>query len=78
MNNKVFPIIGNTQWFYPAFAANQTPLVVNGTALLMNRNYMFPNYMTYGFAEDPWLLAQLSDQPVVVVYPSPYPYSTLL
>ena len=78
MNNKVFPLIAPTQWFYPAFATNKTPIVVNGTALLMNRNYMFPNFVSSGFTEDPWLLAQLSEQPVIVVYPSPNPYSTLL
>jgi len=78
MNNKVFPLIAPTQWFYPAFATNKTPIVVNGTALLMNRNYMFPNFVSSGFTEDPWLMAQLSEQPVIVVYPSPNPYSTLL
>jgi hypothetical protein len=40
LNNKIFPLIAPTQWFYPAFATNKTPIVVNGTALLMNRNYM--------------------------------------
>jgi hypothetical protein len=78
MNNKVFPLIAPTQWFYPAFETNKTPIVVNGTALLMNRNYMFPIFVSSGFTEDPWLLAQLSEQPVIVVYPSPNPYSTLL
>jgi hypothetical protein len=78
MNNKIFPLIAPTQWFYPAFATNKTPIVVNGTALLMNRNYMLPNFMSSGFTEDPWLLAQLSEQPVIVVYPPANPYSTLL
>jgi hypothetical protein len=44
----------------------------------MNRNYMLPNFASSGFTEDPWLLAQLSEQPVIVVYPPLNPYSTLL
>lgn len=78
INNKIYPFIAPTQWFYPAFATNKTPIVVNGTALLMNRNYMLPNFVSSGFTEDPWLLAQLSEQPVIVVYPPTNPYSTLL
>jgi len=78
INNKIYPFIAPTQWFYPAFATNKTPIVVNGTALLMNRNYMLPNFVSSGFTEDPWLLAQLSEQPVIVVYPPAKPYSTLL
>jgi hypothetical protein len=78
MNNKIFPLIAPTQWFYPAFATNLTPIVVNGTALLRNRNYMLPNFVSSGFTEDPWLLAQLSEQPVIVIYPPANPYSTLL
>lgn len=73
MNGKVYPLLGYPEWYYPSFTSNATPIVVNGTALLTNNNYIAPNlpseYLPQYPGEDAWLLSQLSGRPVVVVYP---------
>ncbi len=81
INGKVYPIIAPTEWYYPAFATNATPIVVNGTALRTNGNYISsyipPDYASQYPGEDAWLLSQLAGRPVVVVYPPANPYSSL-
>ena len=81
MNGKVYPLLGYPEWYYPAFTANATPIVVNGTALLTDQEYVPPNipaeYAPQAPGVDPWLLSQLSGRPVYVVYPPANPGSSL-
>lgn len=81
--SKLYPTLAPTEVYYPGFITNTTPIVVNGTSLMRNQrllylDYMAPEYMTSGFASDPWLLAQMTERPVVVMYPAENRRSTLL
>ncbi len=79
---KLYPLLAPTEVYYPGFVTNTTPIVVNGTALMRDHrffylDYMGPDLMTSGFMSDPWLLAQMTERPVVVVYTSEDGRSTL-
>lgn len=74
---RLYPLLAPTELYYPGFINNATPIYVNGTALLRNQWHLYRNYMSPDFAADPWLLAQLTDRPVVVVYPAEDEKSTL-
>ncbi len=79
---KLYPLLGPTELYYPGFITNTTPIYVNGTALMRDQQYMYTNYkypymspyaapyISSDFVSDPWLLAQMTDRPVVVVYPA--------
>ncbi len=77
-NGEIYPKIAPTEWYYPMFLSNSTPILINGTSLLLNPNYVPPEFVLNGFVNDPWYLAQLSERPVVVTYPVPGRASTLL
>ncbi len=79
---KLYSLLAPTEVYYPGFIANTTPIFVNGTALMRDHrffylDYMAPDFMTSGFMSDPWLLAQMTERPVVVMYPSEDRRSTL-
>lgn len=75
---KLYSLLSPTELYYPGLMTNTTPIYVNGTALLRNQWYLYPNYMSPEFLGDPWLLAQMTDRPVVVMYPADGEGSTLL
>ncbi len=67
LNGKLYPNTYGPSWYYPDFLSSSTPIVINRTST-NNTNYISPDLMY----EDPWVLAQLTGQPVVVVNnPSP-------
>ncbi|MCJ7444873.1 MAG: hypothetical protein MUO26_10140 [Methanotrichaceae archaeon] len=80
INGQLNPILAPTEIYYPMFMTNATPLYLNGTAWMKNRNYLPPNFATSDFLApdfmspdliaDPWFLAQELGRPVVIVYPS--------
>jgi hypothetical protein len=81
--SKLYPLLAPTEVYYPGFITNTTPIFVNGTALMRSQrllylDYMAPDYMTSGFVSDPWLLAQMTERPVMVMYPAEDGRSTLL
>jgi hypothetical protein len=75
---KLYPLLAPTEVYYPGIMANTTPIVVNGTELMRNQRSLFLDFMSQGFVSDPWLLAQMTERPVVVVYPAEDRRSTLL
>jgi hypothetical protein len=69
-NGTLYQLLAPTDWYYPAFMSNATPIVINGTALIRNANYapidlLFPDPKT-----DPWYIAQRTGRPVAVVHPA--------
>ncbi len=68
-NGKLYSLLAPTDWYYPAFTSNTTPIVVNGTALIKNRNSLPLDYLFPDFTSDPWSLAQQTERPVMVIYP---------
>ncbi len=74
---KLYPLLSPTELYYPGFITNTTPIYVNGTALMRNQWYLYRDYMSPDFISDPWLLAQMTDRPVMVVYPAEDGKSTL-
>ncbi len=77
-NGKIYPVLAPSQWYYPTFMSNSTPLLVNGTAFLKNQIYVRPDFISPDYASDPWYLAQIMERPVIVTYPAPVGRSTLL
>lgn len=69
-NGKLYPLLAPTDWYYPAFMSNTTPIVINGTALIRDRNYLPVDFLFPDFARDPWSIAQTLERPVVVIYPN--------
>jgi hypothetical protein len=81
--SKLYPLLAPTEVYYPGFITNTTPIFVNGTALMRNQRFLYmdyaaPDYMTSDFISDPWLLAQMTERPVMVMYPAEDGRSTLL
>jgi hypothetical protein len=81
--SKLYPLLAPTEVYYPGFITNTTPIFVNGTALMRNQRFLYldygaPDYMTSGFISDPWFLAQMTERPVMVMYPAENGRSTLL
>ncbi|MDM7911499.1 MAG: hypothetical protein QUS09_00210 [Methanotrichaceae archaeon] len=79
---KLYSLLAPTEIYYPGFVTNTTPIFVNGTALMRNQRFLYwdyiaPDYMASGFMSDPWLLAQMTERPVVVMYPDENRRSTL-
>ncbi len=77
-SGKLYPILAPSEFYYPGFLTNETPIVVNGTALMRNQQSLYLDFMSQEFWSDPWLLAQMTERPVVVVYPAEDGGSTLL
>lgn len=75
---KLYPLLAPTEVYYPGFMANATPIIVNGTALMRNQRSLYMDFMSQDFMSDPWLLAQMTERPVMVVYPADDRRSTLL
>ena len=75
---QLYPASARTEWYYPLFPTNFTPLYLNSTAINSNRNYISTNFMSPDTIGDPWFLAQLLGRPVVVIYPGDDKASTLL
>ncbi len=61
-NGNLYSTVYGPEWYYPDFMTNSTPIVINGTSV-NNANYISPNFMY----EDPWILAQITGQPVIVI-----------
>lgn len=76
-NNTLHPMLAPTEWYYPAFMTNTTPIVINGTALLKNRDFMPIDFLFPDFASDPWSIAQATERPVMVRYPAVFGRGTL-
>jgi hypothetical protein len=86
-NNQLYPVLAPTEWYYPLFVTNSTPLYLNGSTIYGHRNYVSPDFMPPDFMSsdfmapdftgDPWFLAQLLGRPVVVFYPGNNKASTL-
>jgi hypothetical protein len=69
---ELYPMLAAPEYYYPLIDGNATPIIINGTAA----NPV--NYMTSEFMTDPWFLAQITGQPVIVVHPGTDRGSTLL
>lgn len=67
---QLYPVLAPTEWYYPLFPTNSTPLYLNGTAINSNRNYFSSDYISPESIGDPWFLAQLLGRTVVVFYAS--------
>lgn len=78
IKGEIYPQIAPTELYYPMFMSNSTPILINGTRLIQNSNYVPPEFALNGFVNDPWYLAQLTERPVVVAYPAAGRASTLL
>lgn len=59
-NGKPIPPGSGPQWYYPSQTTNNTPIITNSTAL----NSMY---------QDPWVLAQFTGQPVMIINTSAGP-----
>lgn len=75
INGQVKPILASTKIYYPLFMTNSTPVYINGTAAMDERNYtrqdfLSQDFLSPDFIEDPWLYAQMIEQPVIVFYPA--------
>ncbi len=68
-NGKLYSLLAPTEWFYPEFLSNTTPIIINGTSLIKNRGSLPLDYLFPDFASDPWSLAQNTERPVMVIYP---------
>lgn len=67
LNGSPYPAIYGPAWYYPAFPTNSTPIVINSSAANY-ANYISPDLMSPNFMyEDPWILAQTTGRPVVIV-----------
>lgn len=77
-NGKLYPLLAPTEWYYPVFMSNNTPIVINGTALLNNRALMPMDFLFPDLATDPWSIAQATERPVMVRYPAEQGKNTLL
>ncbi len=75
---RLYPLLAPTEYYYPGFIANTTPIYLNGTALMRNQQLMYVDFMSPSFVSDPWLMAQMTERPVVIVYPSEDKKHTLL
>jgi hypothetical protein len=60
INGTAYPPGTVPQWYYPISFADYTPIVINKTK---SSNPMTAN----SYEADPWLLAQLSGRPVVLI-----------
>jgi len=79
IGNTVQPVLAPSQIFYPAFMSNATPVVVNGTTSWGGSNYLSPDFYSPDFVDNPWMLAQTLERPVIVKYPArTYPSSSVL
>lgn len=78
IKGEIYPRIAPTELYYPMFMSNSTPILINGTRLQQNSNYIPAEFALNGFVNDPWYLAQLTERPVIVAYPAPGRASTLL
>jgi len=59
-NGILYPPGTEPQWYYPTSYSDYTPIILNRTDLSINPSLNSLNV-------DPWLLAQLSGRPVVLV-----------
>jgi hypothetical protein len=66
-NGTLYPLTDQTVWFYPAFMSNELPLIINGSAMRNSQNAP-ADFLSPYYTSDPWLRAQLFEQPVAVVY----------
>jgi hypothetical protein len=67
---QLYPVLASTEWYFPLFPTNSTPLYLNGTAINRNRNYISQDFISPDSIGDPWFLAQLLGRTVVIFYPS--------
>jgi hypothetical protein len=78
---RLYPLLSPAELYYPGFITNSTPIFLNGTAYMRDQRYMYLNYIppytSPNSVTDPWLLAQMTDRPIVVVYPAEDGRSTL-
>ena len=70
INGQIQPILASTEIYYPLFMTNSTPVYINGTAAMDERNYIRQDFLSQEFVGDPWLFAQMTERPVVVFYPA--------
>ncbi len=77
-NGKLYPMLAPTEWYYPAFMSNATPIIINGTALINEKAHTPVDFLFPDFASDPWSIAQNTERPVMVRYPAESGISTLL
>lgn len=68
IGGKLYPAGSDTtpQWYYPYFMTNATPIVINKSTLLTDKNYIPLDFLSPDFVNDPWVLAQISGRPVLV------------
>ncbi|MFB3766451.1 MAG: hypothetical protein ACE14P_14550 [Methanotrichaceae archaeon] len=69
INGKLYALLAPTEWYYPSIMSNSTPIVINGTSLLKNRNLMPIDFLFQEFMNNPLYIAQTAEQPVEVIYP---------
>ncbi|HWQ18247.1 MAG TPA: hypothetical protein VN455_00595 [Methanotrichaceae archaeon] len=78
VGSTIQPVLAPSQVYYPSFMSNTTPVVVNGTTS-WNNNYMSPDFYSPDFVDNPWMLAEILERPVIVKYPArTYPSSSVL
>ncbi len=77
-NGKLYPLLAPTEWYYPAFMSNTTPIVLNGTALIKDKALMPIDLLFQDFMNDPGSIAQTTERPVMVMYPAGSGRDTLL
>lgn len=70
IGSTIQPVLAPKQIYYPSFMSNATPLVVNGTTMMDNRYYMSPDFSSPDFVENPSMLAEILERPVIVQFPA--------
>jgi len=76
-NGQLYPMLALPEYYYPLFMSNTTPILINATPSINNRNMLPVDFMSPELMGDPWFLAQVTGQPVMVIYPANSQGSTL-
>jgi hypothetical protein len=81
-NGELYPMLAMPEYYYPLLTdntmKNTTPIIINATATVNSRSILPTNFMSPEYMTDPWFLAQITGQPVIVMYPGYDQGSTLL
>ncbi len=62
IGDKLYPSGYIDQWYFPAFVANSTPILINITSANSGNNSLSADLIQ----EEPWILAQIAGRPVRV------------
>jgi hypothetical protein len=79
IGGRLIPVTAQPEYYYPFFMTNSTPIIINGTTNTFSGNNNLPlDFLSPAYTTDPWFLAQITDRPVIVVYPVNNRGSTLI